>query len=74
MTVYVRVQLSEDGVAEPTGPVEKVDMRAHASELLYGDAAYLHGLAKEQWPELNWRIEAVRTRKFIVKGDPKLRK
>ncbi len=57
LTFYIRVPLSEYGVAEMKGKVERIDTRAHASELIYGDAAYLQGLAQEQWPELNWRIE-----------------
>ncbi len=50
--------------------MQRVDSRAHATELLYGDAAYLQGAAQEQWPELDWYIVHVGIRKFVVKGEP----
>ena len=71
MTFYIRVALSKDGIVGTKGKIERTDMRAHASELIYGDAAYLQGVAQEQWPDLAWRIEHVRTSKYVVKGESK---
>jgi hypothetical protein len=73
VTRYIKAPLSELGVLEKTEELRTVELRAHATELLYGDAAHLQGLAAEQWPDLDWRIEHVRTGRYIVKGKPKLR-
>ncbi len=54
--------------------MQRVDSRAHATELLYGDAAYLQGAAQEQWSDLDWQIINVRTRRFVVKGESKGRR
>ena len=53
---YLSVPLSEDGIAEDMGKMQRVDSRAHATELLYGDAAYLQGAAQEQWSDFDWYI------------------
>lgn len=74
MPFYIKVPLSAHGVSEEMGNVQMVDTRAHASELLYGDAAYLQGLAQQRWPDLDWAIQHVRTAKYIVKGESKDRK
>jgi hypothetical protein len=50
------------------GHLDKVELRAHATEMIYGDAAYLQGLVQERWPDCTWRIEHVRTRKYVVRG------
>ncbi len=67
----IRVPVSQHGIVEDTDKMQRVDSRAHATELLYGDAAYLQESAQEQWPALDWYILQVRTRKFVVKGVPK---
>ena len=54
--------------------MQTVELRAHATELVYGDAAYLQGKAMEQWPDLEWRIEHFRTGRYVLKGTPKRRK
>ena len=72
--LYINVQLSELGALENAGDMRKVDMRAHASEMFYGDAAYALGIAQETWPDLEWRTEHARTRKFLVVGEAKDRK
>ena len=41
--------------------MQTVELRAHATELVYGDAAYLQGKAQEQWTDLDWQIEHVGT-------------
>ncbi len=75
MTLYIKgAPLSELGILEKTTEIQTVELRAHATELVYGDAAYLQGLAQEQWPDLEWRIEHVRTGRYVVKGRPKGRK
>lgn len=71
MAFYLSVPLSKDGVADMQGKIEKVDGRAHASELIYGDAAYILGLAQRAWPDLDWNLQHVRTRTYVVKGEPK---
>jgi hypothetical protein len=71
MPFYIKVPLSHGGYANTNGQIESVQSRAHASELLYGDAAHAKGLADRMWPEIVWRIEHARTGRFIVKGDLK---
>ena len=41
MKFYVKVPISEDGMVETPEEVQKVDSRAHASEMFYQDAAYI---------------------------------
>ena len=74
MTLYVNAPVSELWTLETTGEMQTVDSRAHATELSYADAAYLRGLAQEQWTDLDWQIEHVGTRRFIVKGESKGRR
>ena len=71
MPYFLNVPLSEGGVAETTGKIEMVNSRTHATELHYGDAAYLQALAQERWPTLAWQIEHVRTAAYVVKGETK---
>jgi|SRR5215472_8187618 len=71
MAFYLSVPLLEHGTADRSGEIEKVVLRSHATELLSGDAAYLQGLARKLWPDFDWRIEYVHTRKYVVKGEPK---
>jgi hypothetical protein len=68
MPFYIKVPLSEDGLIDTNGKLQKVETRAHASELVYSDAAHAKGVADEMWPGITWRIEHVRTGKFVVKG------
>ena len=74
MTFYVHVPLSKDGIAETKGPIERVEMRAFATEMIYRDAAYLQNIATEKWWDIAWKIEHVSTSKFVVRGESKSRK
>ena len=49
MPFYLKVPLSEEGIADMTGEVELMDLRADATLLIYGDAAYLMGMAQGKW-------------------------
>lgn len=71
MTRYIKALLSELGILEESEEMRAVELRAHATEFVYGDAAHLQSLAAEQWPDLDWRIEHVRTGRYIVKGKRK---
>jgi hypothetical protein len=71
MPFYLKVSLSENGTADTNGEIEKVELRAHATELIYSDAGRLQGLAQEQWPDCTWRIEHALTRKYVVRGTQK---
>ena len=71
MAFYLNVRLSDLGVVDTKGNIEKVELRAFATELIYGDAAHLQGIAQERWADCTWRIEHVRTRKYVVRGTPK---
>lgn len=68
MAFYLKVPLSEHGIADLEGNLDRVELRAHATEMIYGDAAYLQGLVQERWPDCTWRIEHARTRKYLVRG------
>lgn len=71
MAFYLKVPLSGHGIADTKGKVERLELRAFATELFYDDAAHLQGLAQERWPDCVWRVEHVRTRKYVVKGTAK---
>ena len=71
MPFYINVPLSARAIVEERGNIRTVDSRAQATELLYGDAAYIRGIAQERWPGLHWKIERVRTAKYVVTGEPK---
>ena len=68
MAFYLNVPLSDLGLADTKGNIKKVELRHFATELIYGDAAYLQGVAQERWSDVDWRIEHVRTRKYVVRG------
>ena len=71
MAFYLKVPLLENGTADTKGKVERVELRAFATELLYGDATSLQVVAQERWPDCVWRVEHVRTRKYVVRGTPR---
>lgn len=71
MPFYINVPLSGRAIAEERGNIRTVDSLAQASELLYGDAAYIRGVAQERWPGLRWKVERVRAAKYVVTGEPK---
>jgi hypothetical protein len=66
MTAYIRVPIDSDGVVAPRGQMEKVEVRADATEVVYGDAAFLQERAYEGWPELDWQILKVAPNKYVV--------
>lgn len=69
---YIKIPLAEHGIPEEmTGAIERVELRAHATELVYGEATYIQELAQKRWPELEWKIEYVRTARYVVRGKPK---
>lgn len=73
MAFYLSVPVSDHGIADYTGKVELIDLRTDASALLYGDAAYLQGMAQDKWADLDWQIERVSSRRYLVKGESKRR-
>jgi hypothetical protein len=71
MTSYIKAPLGSDGIVVMRGRMEKVEGRANATEVVYGDADFLQQRAYEQWPGLDWQIEKVNENKYVVKGEPK---
>ncbi len=71
MAFYVKAPLSSDGVVVMRGRMEKVEGRANATEVVYGDATFLQQQACDGWPELDWQIESVNENKYVVKGEPR---
>ena len=69
MTFFLNVPLDKNRLPDTAGEVRRVETRAHATELVYSDASHLKGIAEERWPDIEWRVEHVRTGRFIVKGD-----
>jgi hypothetical protein len=68
MPLYIRLPVSDENVTELWGQAETVELRAHATEVVCSDAAYLKAMAAEKWPKFSWRIEPARTARYIVKG------
>ncbi len=48
------------------GKMEKVEGRANAAQVVYGDADFLQRRAFEQWPDLDWQIEKIGDKKYVV--------
>ena len=71
MTSFIKAPLGPDGIVVTRGKMEKVEGRANATEFVYGDADFLQGQAFEAWPDLDWQIEKVSEKKYVVRGDPK---
>ena len=71
MTLFLNVPLGKDGLSDTAAEVRSVETRAHASELVYSDALHFKGIADERWPDIEWRVEHVRTGRFVVKGKSK---
>lgn len=68
MTFYIKAPLDSDGIVVTRGIMEKVEDRASATKVVYGDASFLEGRAYEQWPDLDWKIEEVGDQKYFVYG------
>jgi hypothetical protein len=69
MTVYVKAPLGPGGIVELRGKMEKVEGRANATEVVYGDATFLQEQAYKGWPDLDWQIEKISENKYVVIGD-----
>ena len=69
MPSYIRVPLAPGGIAPKRGTFERVYARDDATEMEEGDAKYLRGKAYDEWHELDWQIEKVSDRKYIVRAD-----
>jgi hypothetical protein len=69
MALYITVPLDPDGVVLTHGEMEVVDSRVNATEVVYGDAAFLQRRASEKWTDLFWQIEKVSERKYVVRGE-----
>ena len=61
-----KAPLTSDGIVVTRGKMEKVEGRANATELLYGDADFLQRRAWEEWSDLDWQIEKTSEQKYIV--------
>jgi hypothetical protein len=57
MQFPIRLPASSERVVELSSQADTVELRAHATEVVYSDAAYLKAVAAEKWPEFDWRIE-----------------
>jgi hypothetical protein len=71
MTVYIKAPLGPGGIVEVRGKMERLEGRANATEVVYGDATFLQEQAYKGWPDLDWQIEKVSENKYIIKGDAK---
>jgi hypothetical protein len=69
MSFYIRAPLDEAGIVTTRGRMERVELRADATEVVYGDASFLEGEAYREWPEISWKIEKVGDRKYVVRSD-----
>jgi hypothetical protein len=69
-TLYIKAPLDSGGVVVLRGKMELVESRANATELVYGDADFLEGVASNERPDLNWQKEVVSSGRYSVKGDP----
>lgn len=74
MTSYVKAPLGPDGIVELRGKMEIVEERTSATHLVYGDATFLQGKAYDGWPDVDWQIERIDDKKYIIKGDALKRK
>src|SRR5258708_293809 len=69
VTLYVKAPLDNGGIVVTRGKMEIVDNRANATELVFGDADFLEGVALNERPGVHWQKEEVGRGKYIVKGD-----
>jgi len=69
MTFYIKAPLDPGGIVVLRGKMERVEGRANATEVVYGDATFLQEQAREGWPDLDWQIEKVSETKYVVKGE-----
>jgi hypothetical protein len=69
MNCYIRVPLAPGGVAVVKGAFERVFARDDATGMEEADANYLKGKAYTEWHELDWQIEKISERKYIVKAE-----
>jgi hypothetical protein len=69
MTYFIKAPLGSEGIVEMRGKMEIVDAREGATELVYGDATFVQGQALNGWPDVDWQVEKISEKKYIVKGD-----
>jgi|GEM_PF-2739764 len=68
-THYIKAPLDSAGIVVTRGKMEIVNTRASATELVFGDADFLEGVAFNERPDLHWQKEEVGVGKYIVKGE-----
>lgn len=69
VTLYIKAPLDNAGIVVTRGEMELVEVRANATELVFGDADFLEGVAYNKRPDLHWQKEEVGNSKYIVKGE-----
>ena len=67
-TFYIKAPLDNGGIVALRGKMEIVESRASATELVFGDAEFLEGVAFNERPDLRWQKEEVSDGKYIVIG------
>ena len=67
-TLYIKAPLDNAGIVVTRGKMEIVDSRASATELVFGDADFLEGVAFNERPDVRWQKEEVAGGKYIIKG------
>jgi hypothetical protein len=67
-TLYIKAPLDSGGIVVLRGKMELVESRAGATELVFGDADFLEGVAYSERPDLHWQKEEVSSGKYIVRG------
>ena len=71
MPFYIKVPLSEDGVIDTNGKLQRVDTRAHASELYDSDAGHAKGVADECGQKSHGVLNTCEQENSWSKDDPK---
>jgi hypothetical protein len=69
MTFYIKAPLDSGGIVVLRSKMELVESRAIATELVFGDADFLEGVAYSERPDLHWQKEKVSGGRYIVKGE-----
>jgi hypothetical protein len=70
MPLYVKATVNDQsGIVVVRGPMEIVEDRIDATEMVFGDADFLEQKAYERYPKLKWEKEKLPNKKYIVKAD-----
>jgi hypothetical protein len=67
-TLYIKAPLDSGGIVVLRGKMKLVESRASATELVFGDADFLEGVAYSERPDLHWQKEEISGGKYIVSG------